>query len=180
MNNGSAAAFDAAIIDDLKHGKKVESNGKFDGIVHTIVEASKKIGLEAENRELKEEIKSLKAERVEMANAVSSAVWEELMNRAKKYEDSDTHTSLPGFLFNDISDIVLNKILDYKAKKKVRRMTYLELDRWLTDGNGVYRCGKTVRKDISYDCEDRNNPVSTYYKICGFDEDTWHEPLIEA
>lgn len=59
-----------------------------------------------------------------------------------------------------------------------RRMTYCELDEWLEQGKGVIRIANTVRNTISYDCEDRNHEVSEYYKICGYDEDTWHEPLI--
>lgn len=41
MCNSSAAAIDAEIIDELKHGKKVESNGKYDGIVQAIVKTAK-------------------------------------------------------------------------------------------------------------------------------------------
>ena len=41
MCNSSAASIDAEIIDELKHGKKVESNGKYDGIVQAIVKTAK-------------------------------------------------------------------------------------------------------------------------------------------
>lgn len=134
--------------------------------------------LKAENDELKAKIKSLRVERGEMANAVSGAVWKELMDRANQYNGA---IRLPaGLGFNDISDIVLNKIIDYKSEKKLRRMTYKELNDWLEQGKGVVRIGDKVRDTISHDCESRNQEVSGYYKICGYDEDTWHYPMIEA
>lgn len=143
-------------------------------------------------KELKEKVKTLRAERVQMANSVSSAVWKELMNRAEDI-DGPVNTRMAGFGFNDISDLVLNKILEYKPEdnkileykpedkpvKRLRRMTYKELDDWLKQGKGVIRIANHVRNEISYDCEDRNHEVSGYYKICGYDEDTWHEPMIE-
>lgn len=58
-------------------------------------------------------------------------------------------------------------------------MTNKELDDWLEQGKGVIRIADVVKNTISYDCEDRNHEVSSYYKICGYDEDTWHEPLFE-
>lgn len=51
MCNSSADAIDAEIIDELKHGKKVESNGKYDGIVQAIVKTAKEIRLGADNKE---------------------------------------------------------------------------------------------------------------------------------
>lgn len=51
MCNSSADAIDAEIIDELKHGKKVESNGKYDGIVQAIVKTAKEIRLGANNKE---------------------------------------------------------------------------------------------------------------------------------
>lgn len=41
MCNSSAEAIDAEIIDELRHGKKVEPNGKYDGIVQAIVSKAK-------------------------------------------------------------------------------------------------------------------------------------------
>lgn len=136
--------------------------------------------LKAENDELKARIKTLRVERGEMANAVSSAVWKELMDRAEQNKVIGSLQLPAGFGFNDISDIVLNKIIDYKPEKKLRRMTYKELDEWLEQGKGVVRIGDKVRDTISYDCESRNQEVSGYYKICGYDEDTWHYPMIEV
>ena len=135
--------------------------------------------LKAENDELKAKIKTLSDERIKMAYSVSSAVWNELMDRAKNIE-GPVNTSMAGFGFNDISDIVLNKIIDYKPEKKFRRMTYKELDDWLEQGKGVVRIADTVKNTISYDCESRNQEVSGYYKICGYDEDAWHYPMIEV
>lgn len=75
-----------------------------------------------------------------------------------------------------------NKALKAKIEpeKKLRRMTYKELDDWLEQGKGVVKIGDKVRDTISYDCESRNQEVSGYYKICGYDEDTWHYPMIEV
>lgn len=51
MCNSSAAAMDAEIIDELKQGKKVETNGKYDGIVQAIVKKAKEIRLGANHKE---------------------------------------------------------------------------------------------------------------------------------
>lgn len=51
MCNSSAAAIDAEIMDELKHGKKVDSNGKYDGIVRAIVSKAKEIRLGANHKE---------------------------------------------------------------------------------------------------------------------------------
>lgn len=134
--------------------------------------------LQAENNDLKSRIKSLLVARGKMANTVSGSVWKELMDRANQYNGA---IRLPaGLGFNDISDIVLNKIIDYKPEKKVRRMTYKELDEWLEQDKGVIRMANSrISNKISYDCEDRNREVNDAYKICGWNEDTWREPLIE-
>ena len=51
MCNSSAEAIDAEIIDELRHGKKAEPNGKYDGIVQAIVEKAKEIRLGANHKE---------------------------------------------------------------------------------------------------------------------------------
>ena len=51
MCNSSADAIDAEIIDELRQGKKVEPNGKYDGIVQAIVEKAKEIRLGANHKE---------------------------------------------------------------------------------------------------------------------------------
>lgn len=51
MCNSSAAAIDDEIMDELKHGKKVDSNGNYDGIVQTIVKTAKEIRLGANQKE---------------------------------------------------------------------------------------------------------------------------------
>ena len=51
MCNSSAAEMDAEIIDELRHGKNVEPNGKYDGIVQAIVEKAKEIRLGANHKE---------------------------------------------------------------------------------------------------------------------------------
>lgn len=82
--------------------------------------------LKADNEKLAATIKTLKADRREMANTVSSAVWRELMDRAKNIE-GPINTSIVGFGFNDISDVVLNKILDYKSENKTGKGRNLNL-----------------------------------------------------
>ena len=52
MCNISAEAIDAEIIDELRHGKNVEPNGKYDGIVQAIVEKAKEIRLGANHKEI--------------------------------------------------------------------------------------------------------------------------------
>lgn len=52
MCNSSAEAIDAEIIDELRHGKNVEPNGKYDGIVQAIVEKAKEIRLGANHKEI--------------------------------------------------------------------------------------------------------------------------------
>lgn len=242
-----------------------------------------------------EMIKALRTERVKMADSVSSAVWKELMDRAKTIEGPVTMTMV-GFGFNDISDIVLNKILDYKPEdkaqdmnysiddcidtlksftdwgsnagwnalykavitylnsikelkeeneklrkeciarrnseedfkwerdqykkerdelatclgpaednterncdesvdekvptsepaemkdaivKKVRRMTYKEVEDWLIQCNGLIRIDNKTYNNIYFECEDRNKAVRDGIEICGHKEYTWHEPMIE-
>lgn len=51
MCNSSAEAIDAEIIDELRHGKKEEPNGKYDGIVQAIVSKAKEIRLGANHKE---------------------------------------------------------------------------------------------------------------------------------
>lgn len=50
MCNNSAAAIDAEIMDELRRGKNVEPNGKYDGIVQAIVEKAKEIRLGANHK----------------------------------------------------------------------------------------------------------------------------------
>lgn len=137
--------------------------------------------LKEENEELKAKIAPLRSERVEMADSVSSAVWKELMDRAKTIEGS-VNTTMAGFSFNDISDIVLNKIMEHKPidkpEKKLRRMTYKEVEDWLIQCNGLLRIGNKTYNNIYFDCEDRNKEVRDGIEICGHKEHTWHEPLI--
>ena len=52
MCNSSAEAIDAEIIDELRRGKNVEPNGKYDGIVQAIVEKAKEIRLGANHKEI--------------------------------------------------------------------------------------------------------------------------------
>lgn len=141
--------------------------------------------LEKENQELKEKNKLLRAERHEMASVVSNAVWKELMNRAHKNSYIGVLQMPAGFGFNDISDIVLNKILEYmsenKSEKKNRKMTYKELSEWLAKGKGQYKNGNfgSFRTELVYFKNEENTIVENDYLIRGFNETEWHEPLIE-
>lgn len=132
--------------------------------------------LKVENEELKEKIKSLQFERSEIARDVAWAVDTELIEKSVLDHPHSGHR------ITVIHELVEKKILEYtdKPKKKLRRMTYKELNNWLEQGKGVVRIAKRVSNTISYDCEDRNREVSGYYKICGYDEDTWHYPMIET
>lgn len=51
MCNSSADSIDAEIMDELKQGKKFDSNEKYDGIVQAIVKTAKEIRLGANNKE---------------------------------------------------------------------------------------------------------------------------------
>lgn len=51
MCNSSADAIDVEIMDELKQGKKVETNGKYDGIVQAIVKKAKEIRLGVNHKE---------------------------------------------------------------------------------------------------------------------------------
>lgn len=124
---------------------------------------------EKEILELKEENKRLK-DKIESLNSSNYQTHCGMHNVIAKLED-------------EIADLKKeNKALKEKIEpeKKLRRMTYKELDDWLEQGKGVVKIGDKVRDTISYDCESRNQEVSGYYKICGYDEDTWHYPMIEA
>lgn len=102
-------------VNELKNSSSYQT---YCGMCNVVAKHEDKIAkLEAENAELKEKIKSLKFDRHEMASAVSSAVWQELMDRAEDIE-GPVNTRMPGFGFNDISDLVLNKILEYKREEK--------------------------------------------------------------
>lgn len=135
--------------------------------------------------ELKAKIKSLRAERHEMASAVSNAVWKELMDRAKNIE-GPVNTSMVGFGFNDISDVVLNKILDYKPEdkpvKKVRRMTGIELAEWCAKGKGLFKNTdkNMIYTYVSFDRDEQlNEPVGEWILIRGWDDPDWRDALVE-
>lgn len=150
--------------------------------------------LEKENQELKEKNKLLRAERHEMADSVSRAVWKELMEKTAL---DNFNTASPGFRISIISQIVFDNVLKYKdsiegiidkskPKKKLRRMTYKELAKWISNGNSEWafseKCDNNVSihsLDFVYYACDENKPVSDKYKIRGWDETEWHEPLIE-
>lgn len=184
-----------AKVNELKNSCSYQT---YCGMCNVKVKLEDKIeNLKAEKDELKARIKTLSVERGKMANAVSGAVWKELMDRAYK----DSYIGVPqmptGFGFNDISDIVLNKIIDYKLENKTRKKTHVmtnkELAEWLAKGNGVwawsnYATGvvgdSTTHKTIwEYRNENADEPCTTNLENCirikGWDETKWREPLIE-
>jgi hypothetical protein len=113
--------FDNCIVEYLKELKELKvENEKLKTEVNELKNSSSYLvygEMCNEQNKLKDEIKSLRADRFNMASEVSSAVWKELMDRAKNFE-WPINTTMAGFGFNDISDIVLNKILDYKYEHK--------------------------------------------------------------
>lgn len=113
--------FDNCIVEYLKELKELKiENEKLKNEVKELKNSSSYLvygEMCNEQNKLKEQVKSLRADRFNMASEVSSAVWKELMNRAKNI-DGPVNTTMAGFGFNDISDIVLNKILDYKYEHK--------------------------------------------------------------
>lgn len=84
----------------------------------------------------------------------------------------------------------LSEVVDFSKidtnEKKTRRMTYRELAKWISNGNGEWVFSEKCDNNVSihsfnfvyYAC-DENKTVSDKYKIRGWDETEWHEPLIE-
>lgn len=130
--------------------------------------------LKKENAALKEKIKSLCVERDKMAKSVSADLLVELTERcigAKPFDDLQDE-------LHKIAEFAQNAILEYKSEKKLRRMTYKELEDWLIQCNGLLRIGNKTYNNIYFDCGDRNKEVRDGIEICGHKEHTWHEPLI--
>lgn len=129
--------FDNCIVEYLKELKELKvENGKLKNGVKELKNSSSYLvygEMCNEQNKLKEQVKSLRDDRFKMASEVSSAVWKELTNRAKNI-DGPVNTTMGGFGFNDISDIVLNKILDYKSENKPN----LKVGKW-------YYCYKDLR-----------------------------------
>lgn len=185
-------------VNELKNSSSYQT---YCGMCDVIAKHEEKIArLEAEN----EETRLLKFDHHEMASTVSNAVWQELMDRAKDIE-GPVNTRMVGFVFNDISDLVLNKILEYKQekgepiykvqpdkspekelaenspKKKYRRMTHRELAIWCAKGNGEWTNAgmRTAYQHYDYDIDEESEMVSEHIKIRACDETEWHEPLVE-
>lgn len=77
--------------------------------------------LEAENKDHREKIRILEADRHEMANYISAAVLKELTYRAKDIE-GPVNTTMVGFGFYDISDIVWDKIFNYRNEEPISKI----------------------------------------------------------
>lgn len=185
----------AWVVDDKglvhwPHCAEIPTEEKEDVMKLLIDNENEILELRQENDDLKARIKSLRVERGKMANAVSGAVWKELMTRAKNNNDLIIITpeggpGKVGFGFNDIADLVRNKIIDYESEnpsdKKFRKMTYKELSEWLAKGNGQYKNGNfgSFRTELVYCKNEENTIVDNDCLIRGFNETEWHEPLIE-
>lgn len=65
------------------------------------------------------------------------------------------------------------------GEKKFRRMTNRELAKWIGEGKGEYKIGECAYSDYSYETVDYNQPVEPTIMIRSWNEDNWHEPLIE-
>lgn len=171
------------VVDELKNSCSYQVYG--DMLKEKEKYENKIANLNTETEELKAKIKALRAERHEMASAVSNAVWKELMDRAKNIE-GPINTSMVGFGFNDISDVVLNKILDYKPEdkpvKKVRRMTGIELAEWCAKGKGLFKNTdkNMIFTDVSFDRDEQlNETVGEWILIRGWDDPDWRDALVE-
>lgn len=174
------------VVSDLKNSCSYQVYGT---MCDTTAKLEEKISkLKDDNEKLAATIKTLKSDRREMANAVSSAVWRELMDRSKNIE-GPINTSIVGFGFNDISDVVLNKILDYKSENKQelykpvkkRRMTRGELAEWCSKGKGLYKNGDTnmTYTYVSFESKSMNEPLGEWILIRAWGETEWREPLVE-
>ena len=58
-------------------------------------------------------------------------------------------------------------------------MTNRELAKWIGKGKGEYKSGACAYSDFAYDTLYSTLPVDPSIMIRAWDEDTWHEPLIE-
>ena len=91
MCNSSAEAIDAEIIDELRHDKKVEPNGKYDEIVQAIVEKAKEIRLGANQKEtlvVKDMPIRLYIRGECLCNRLSINEWNALFSRYENDENS--------------------------------------------------------------------------------------------
>lgn len=151
-----------AQIERLKEDTKILSDGW-----NAEIEANNE--LKKENAELKEKIKSLCVERDKMAKSVSADLLVELTERcigAKPFDYLQDE-------LHKIAEFAQNAILEYKSERKLRRMTYKELEEWIVTNYGKHMLCKLVCS------RDENEPVPDNIKIRGRNETDWHEPLIE-
>ena len=69
-----------------------------------------------------------------------------------------------------------------KPEPKTRRMTLNELAKWLAQGNGQV-CNTNTESCstyIAYYKSENDNVCSPYIRIRSWDEEEWHEPLVEV
>lgn len=65
---------------------------------------------------------------------------------------------------------MVQDITNNQPKKKFRRMTYNELEKWLTQCKGLIKVNNKVYNNIYFDCENRNKEVRNGIEICGYNE----------
>lgn len=71
---------------------------------------------------------------------------------------------------------------DYCAEipqQKSKRATYIQFSEWLAKGNGVYLYGTSVRMNVIFPLESRNEVLEEDYKIQPFGTTKWIEPTLE-
>lgn len=134
--------------------------------------------------ELKEENEKLKAECIARRKSEEEFKWERDQYRAERDEfanllgkkrDVDIEGECkeePTSETTEIKDAIV---------KKTRRMTIRELAEWLAKGNGQLKEGDfgSIKTELIYYGLDENAPVDNNCLIRGWNEDTWHEPMIE-
>lgn len=98
-------------------------------------------------------------------------------------ENKELEAKLEAFgELHKVAELVQYTINKSRSEKKFRRMTYKELSEWLAKGNGQYKNGNfgSFRTELVYCKNEENTIVENDCLIRGFNEDTWHEPLIKA
>lgn len=135
--------------------------------------------------ELKEENEKLKAECIARRKSEEEFKWE----RDQYRDERDEFANLLGKKKDGIVGESVDKeeptseIAEIKdaITEKTRRMTNHELAEWLAKGNGQYKNRNfgSFRTELVYCPSEENTTVDNDCLIRGFNEDTWHEPIIK-
>lgn len=75
-------------------------------------------------------------------------------------------------------------IFEYRVKQEPRRMTNRELKEWCAEGKGLFKNDYTNAAYTVFghnvNSDEMNAPVGNWIHIRAWNEDTWHEPMIEV